>query len=639
MQYPRREGPVREDTPWLATMCYPTLFPRGVADPFVGGRRRDVTLANCITHLMKFVDRPEGQAPFYRFASHRTFRYWALDIRLRNQAKSQCRTFLHHNSALAELDPSEVTEEVIGQLMRIATRYLANISGTDGFWLKWQGKLEDAVDQLESLTTFTTYSAADHHHADLYRLMPRFGPEPPAGVGNGNLLPIQERNRLLIANPHIADWWIWERMKVFKTFFLGEDMADAIWHWDRAEWQSRSSIHVHGCSSWRCEGEERLTDLSRAYLRGYIGRERAKRDGEDPEGDGGVSDEEYERVQGAIRSFLNAIGLTARNPSPPEPGAPGCFSRYVNLLNAAQRHSRHGTYCLTNGRCRFGFPKARDEELRIEAHPLTTPPTDNADDWQVIVTPPNAWPAVEGQEGEGPCDRFVNRHLVVQLLAWGANVDFSAIVDNGSAHRYMVKYASKGEAKSAEAQRELTTLIAAASSIEPGDEARQTVPQMMKRVLMMATTRRDMGVQEVVHLDLQVCSVLNNIEFVRAATQNTSVEVQRADAAGGVTSVRDLLVAYSHRMEESAWAVDGGGRPADANELREMNYCTFVATYKLGAGKKIQTHNRNNRVVSFVPVYSNRASSPAYADYCRNQLVKLRPWSGDLWKAWDGQDG
>ncbi|CAN0521725.1 unnamed protein product, partial [Scytosiphon promiscuus] len=85
MQYPRREGPVREDTPWLATMCYPTLFPRGVADPFVGGRRRDVTLANGITHLMKFVDRPEGQAPFYRFASHRTFRYWALDIRLRNQ--------------------------------------------------------------------------------------------------------------------------------------------------------------------------------------------------------------------------------------------------------------------------------------------------------------------------------------------------------------------------------------------------------------------------------------------------------------------------------------------------------------------------------------------------------------------------
>ncbi|CAN0277667.1 unnamed protein product, partial [Scytosiphon promiscuus] len=212
MPYPRREGPVREDTPWLASMFYPTLFPRGVADPFVSGRRRDVSLVNCITHLVKFVDRPEGQAPFHRFASHRTsshrtFRYWALDIRLRNQAKSQCRTFLRHNSTLAELDPSEVTEDVIGQLMRVTTRYLANISGTDGFWLKWQGKLGDAVDQLESLTTFTTYSAADHHHPDLYRLMPGFGPELPASVGDGNLLPIQERNRLLIANPHIADWW------------------------------------------------------------------------------------------------------------------------------------------------------------------------------------------------------------------------------------------------------------------------------------------------------------------------------------------------------------------------------------------------------------------------------------------------
>ncbi|CAM9200605.1 unnamed protein product, partial [Hapterophycus canaliculatus] len=209
---------------------------------------------------------------FYRFASRRTFRYWALDIRLRKHARTQCRMLLRNNSALATLDPSEVTQEVIGQLMRIASRYLANITGTDGFWRRWQGKLEDAVDQVESLTTFTMYSAADHHHAEFYRLMPRFGPDPPAGEGAGNLRPRQERNRLLIANPHVADWWIWERIKVLKKFFLGEDLANATWHWDRAEWQIQSSIHVHGCSSWRCEGEERLTDLSRTCLRGYLGR-------------------------------------------------------------------------------------------------------------------------------------------------------------------------------------------------------------------------------------------------------------------------------------------------------------------------------------------------------------------------------
>lgn len=41
--------------------------------------------------------------------------------------------------------------------------------------------------------------------------------------------------------------------------------------------------------------------------------------------------------------------------------------------------------------------------------------------------------------------------------------------------------------------------------------------------------------------------------------------------------------------------------------------------------------------MSFVPVFSNKPSSPMYAEYCRNQLVKLRPWFGDLRNTWDGQ--
>ncbi|CAM9585234.1 unnamed protein product [Ectocarpus fasciculatus] len=103
--------------------------------------------------------------------------------------------------------------------------------------------------------------------------MPRAGPEPEAGVGAGNVRPIQESNRLLIANPHIADWWIWERMQVFKKYFLGKDVANATWHWDRAEWQSRSTLHLHGCSSWECEGEERVTELARTtgYLASCVG--------------------------------------------------------------------------------------------------------------------------------------------------------------------------------------------------------------------------------------------------------------------------------------------------------------------------------------------------------------------------------
>ncbi|CAN0499921.1 unnamed protein product, partial [Laminaria digitata] len=61
-------------------------------------------------------------------------------------------------------------------------------------------------------------------------------------------------------------------MKINKEVFLAPDTADATWHWDRAEWQSRGTLHVHGWSSWGCEPDERLTELSRRYLKGFICR-------------------------------------------------------------------------------------------------------------------------------------------------------------------------------------------------------------------------------------------------------------------------------------------------------------------------------------------------------------------------------
>lgn len=32
---------------------------------------------------------------------------------------------------------------------------------------------------------------------------------------------------LLIANPHLENWWIWERMEKFHQIFPGGDMVDS----------------------------------------------------------------------------------------------------------------------------------------------------------------------------------------------------------------------------------------------------------------------------------------------------------------------------------------------------------------------------------------------------------------------------
>ena len=80
---------------------------------------------------------------------------------------------------------------------------------------------------------------------------------------------IRERNKALIENPHLADWWFWERLRLWKKVFLGPKMADQLWYWDRAEWQSRASLHVHGCSAWGCEPDGRMTELSRTFFKDF----------------------------------------------------------------------------------------------------------------------------------------------------------------------------------------------------------------------------------------------------------------------------------------------------------------------------------------------------------------------------------
>ena len=69
-------------------------------------------------------------------------------------------------------DVMESTRENVRSSIGQMTRYSANVSGSDGYWLSQQEKLESAVEQLPSLTVFTTYSAADYHWFDLHRLMP-----------------------------------------------------------------------------------------------------------------------------------------------------------------------------------------------------------------------------------------------------------------------------------------------------------------------------------------------------------------------------------------------------------------------------------------------------------------------------------
>ena len=113
-------------------------------------------------------------------------------------------------AAMTVEDVMESTRENVRSIIGQMTRYSANVSGSDGYWLSQQEKLESAAEQLPNLTVFTTYSAADHHWFDLHRLMPSFSrgfsarhpraqqsfnrkPPPRRMVFLGAFAPVEER--------------------------------------------------------------------------------------------------------------------------------------------------------------------------------------------------------------------------------------------------------------------------------------------------------------------------------------------------------------------------------------------------------------------------------------------------------------
>ena len=160
----------------------------------------------------------------------------------------------------------------------------------------------------------------------------------------------------------------------------------------------------------------------------------------------------------------------------------------------------------------------------------------------------------------------------------------------------MVKYASKGESRSRDAQKLLTALLNDAS--EQATDERPSMPRMLQSAMMRCTTRRDMGAQEVQHLNLQVESVDHNTSFARASTQKDSVELQH----GPGESPRDTLTANGERLDAQTWPLR---TMLVKDALRDMPFADFVMDFYVGRNGLI-TRCRGgaarNRVVTFRPI-------------------------------------
>lgn len=111
MAWPTAEDqPLNESqTPFLAIMAFPTLFPDGKGDPTNQALVIDLPLAERIEHLVKIAEKIDGEW-VYRFASHPRFSYWAFNMIQGRRTLQQSGIFLKQNPGEAHLTIEELRE-------------------------------------------------------------------------------------------------------------------------------------------------------------------------------------------------------------------------------------------------------------------------------------------------------------------------------------------------------------------------------------------------------------------------------------------------------------------------------------------------------------------------------------------------
>ena len=247
--------PINEyQTPFLATLAFPTLFPDGKGDRTNPSLFKEIPLSERVKHLIKFAEKIDGKW-VYRFSSHPRFSYWALNMIQRERTLQQSGIFLRQNPGEAHLTLDELRQTAAANnsnaLISKISRYVANITGSNAYWYKVREDLKAIITTVGTPTLFFTFSSADMHWPDLHVLF-----------GNENSTS-EERRQAVINNPHIVDWFFTQRLQSFVKHWLYKTL-DAKWHWYRFEYQARGSIHCHGTA--KLSNDPGLCDLTKTAV-------------------------------------------------------------------------------------------------------------------------------------------------------------------------------------------------------------------------------------------------------------------------------------------------------------------------------------------------------------------------------------
>ena len=616
-----KDQPLNEyQTPYLATMAFPTLFPGGKGDPTNQALTKDVPLAERVKH---FAEKVNGKW-VYRFASHPRFSYWAFNMIQRKRTLQQSGIFLKQNPGEAHLTIDELREMAASNnsaaFMSKVSRYVANIAGTNAYWHKVKEDLKAIVTSVGTPTFFFTFSSADMHWPELHTL---FYNNSDTNLTTSS----EERRQNVINNPHIVDWFFTQRLDNFIKYWL-YDTLDAKWHWYRFEYQGRGSIHCHGTT--KLNNDPGLCDLTKTALKGFLAHK--LKDENTIVDDPSQLDHDIEAGSKAAETACQYVDwlLSTMNPNPADedmwirPKVHPCQRKYkdipewdrdsdnVDLLNTVQRHTRCSTnyYLRKKGneselKCRFHFPFDHCPQTKLEFEKLHRKNNNDVQYRAKIVTKRN--------------DSRLNNHQQLQLQGWRANCDIQAVIDHYACVEYLTKHAAKGEPRSPLLKKVFNSIVQNTNNASDPHKA-------IKKVVMKTLGKRDYAAQETMHhlLSLKLHSSSFNVIPV-SLNGSRRVQTNKSGVCSDSCTSNSLVDVYANREQYD-----------NSPNVIAMNFIKFATTYKVVNGKL--TNLPDNVVPRIFPTYSCNPRGPNFPAYCKYQLLRYKPWKSTQNNVWGDQE-
>ena len=538
--------------------AFPTLFPTGAAD-YTAPRHRPVTIGYYLKHLMLYKDG--------RYAKHPRFPYFALNTEMRWRALQAGRIYIRQHPEDARMTITELHQLVNPTAFsNKVLHYAATLRGTRPYWMRQRTRLISMVDCLGLPTIFFTHSAADLQWPELAKLI---CPMPEDRVAH---------SKAVIANPAVADWFFYERVRHFIRYFY-QDILKVKDYWLRFEWQHRGSPHVHGLA-WLPNSP----DIETIFTTDSTNEER----------------QQALRYVDALVTTINpgvlpdgtnlhAAPLPVTNPdhicNKPFSEVQDYLDDLKKLVATCERHTTCSTaYCLrtVNGSqvCRFNFPK----DLLLN----TAVRIDNGE--VELITARN--------------DPLVNRFNNIQLLGWRGNVDMQYCVSRTKVIQYCAKYTTKCEPRSQSLKEICTSII---KGLNEDDKPLKAV----QKLLISSTAERDFSAQETCHLLLQLPLYMASRDFVILSVDG-SREVEENLIEGQPAVALSILDNYLVRPR--------------ASHFEHMTLLYFAKHYSFKKGET-QPVLKNKAVVVIVrPYCCSDPNGPNYNQYCKQKLMLHKPF-------------